>query len=74
MEIRRIRVDDSARLRALRLRALSDAPAAFGQTLAETNEPARSLYARQAFVATDQTKPLPSNPVLREVLMVRELT
>lgn len=165
MEIRRIRVDDAARLRALRLRALADAPAAFGQTLAEaqkrteeqwtafaretatsetdtiliaddcgqwygmagafvqehhpdsvrlvsmwvdptrrrsgvgaalveavaewargrharrlelwvteTNEPARSLYARQGFVATDQTKVLPSNSSLREVLMVRELT
>jgi GNAT superfamily N-acetyltransferase len=165
VEIRRIRIDDSDRLRQFRLRALADAPAAFGQTLAEaqkrtaeqwaafaretatseadtifvaedhgqwygmagafveaehpdsvrlvsmwvdparrrsgigaalveavaewargrrarrlelwvteTNEPARSLYARQRFVATDQTKPLPSNPSLQEVLMVRELT
>lgn len=164
MEIRRIRVDDGSRLRALRLKALADAPTAFGQTLAEaqkrteeqwtafaretatsqtdtifvaedcgrwcgmagafvqadhpdsvrlvsmwvdpdhrrsgvgaalveavaewagrrrarslelwvteSNESARSLYTRQGFVATDQSKPLPSNPALREVLMVREL-
>ncbi len=164
MKIRRIRGDEGLRLRALRLRALAEAPTAFGQTLAEaqkrtddewtlrareaatsgtdvifvaedqgqwhgmagafvlqdrpdtvrlvamwvdpfrrrsgvgvaligaivawarardakhvdlwvteTNEPARALYIRQGFVATDRTKALPSNPSLQEVLMAREL-
>lgn len=39
----------------------------------ETNHAARSLYARQGFAVTTQTKPLPSNPSLQEILMVREL-
>src|SRR5262245_23901545 len=34
VEIRRIRADEGLRLRALRLRALADAPQAFGSTLA----------------------------------------
>jgi len=34
MEIRRIRADEGLRLRALRLRALSDSPTAYGSTLA----------------------------------------
>jgi hypothetical protein len=34
VEIRRIRVDEGLRLRALRLQALADAPMAFGSTLA----------------------------------------
>ncbi len=164
MQVRRIRVDEGARLRALRLKALADAPTAFGHTLVEaqkrteeawtafaettatsetdamfvaeehgywygmaegllhqdadtvmlgwlwvdpirrrfgvgaalvdavvkwaracdarrvdlwvteTNDAARSLYVRQGFVATDRTKPLPSNPSFRQVMMVRELT
>ena len=40
----------------------------------DTNEQAKSLYARNGFVETERTQPLPSNPTLREVLMVRELT
>lgn len=40
----------------------------------DTNHRAKSLYARSGFVATEHTKPLPSNPTLHEVLMVRELT
>lgn len=39
----------------------------------ETNQAARSLYARQGLVVTTHTKPLPSNPALQEILMVREL-
>jgi GNAT superfamily N-acetyltransferase len=39
----------------------------------ETNHAARSLYARRGFVDTIHTKPLPSNPALQEILMVREL-
>jgi GNAT superfamily N-acetyltransferase len=164
MNIRRIKAEDGPRLRAIRLAALADAPAAFGSTLAEeqilpaehwtryaqeaaasdtsaifvaeeearwygmvrgfvhekyydivriasmwvdparrrsgvgamllkqvaawaaerdarrlqlwvteTNHAARTLYARQGFVDTTHTKPLPSNPALQEVLMVREL-
>jgi hypothetical protein len=36
VEIRRIRADEGRRLRALRLRALADAPTAFGSTVVET--------------------------------------
>jgi GNAT superfamily N-acetyltransferase len=39
----------------------------------ETNHAARSLYTRTRFMDTAHTKPLPSNPALREVLMTREL-
>lgn len=165
MEVRRIRAHEGPRLRALRLRALADAPTAFGSSLAEeeahpqeywehfareaaiaktrarfvaeenerwygmvgsfvtrdqsgtaqlvsmwvdptrrrsgigtalveavvqwargcgakrvqlwvtdTNHQAKSLYARNGFVETEHTQPLPSDPTLREVLMVRELT
>ena len=38
----------------------------------DTNRPAKSLYVRNGFVETERTQPLPSNPTLREVLMVRE--
>lgn len=34
MDVRRLRADEGARLRAIRLRALANAPAAFGDTLA----------------------------------------
>jgi ribosomal protein S18 acetylase RimI-like enzyme len=165
MEVRRIRAHEGPCLRALRLRALADAPTAFGSSLAEaqahpqdywdslaweranaqtsatfvveeherwygmvgcfihqdhpdivrlvsmwvdptrrrsgmgtalvdavvqwasacgakcvqlwvtdTNHRAKSLYARTGFIKTEHTKPLPSNPTLQEVLMVRELT
>ena len=165
MEVRRIRAHEGPCLRALRLRALADAPAAFGSSLAEaqahpqdywdslarerasaqtsatfvveenerwygmvgcfihrdhpdivrlvsmwvdptrrrsgagtalvdavvqwacacgakcvqlwvthTNHTAKSLYAQTGFVETGHTKPLPSNPTLQEVLMVRALT
>jgi ribosomal protein S18 acetylase RimI-like enzyme len=164
MEIRRIRAQEGPRLRAIRLRALADAPAGFGSSLGEaqshpraywealaretataaahalfvaeengswygmargfvhrdypaiarlasmwvdparrrsgvgaalaqavvrwargrsaacvqlwvteTNHPAKALYAVQGFVETARSKPLPSNPALREVLMVRRL-
>jgi GNAT superfamily N-acetyltransferase len=164
MEIRRIRADEGAHLRALRLRALADTPTAFSQTLAEaqrrmddewaafaqkvatsetdatfvaeehgqwygmagalvhgddpgtvmlvamwvdpvrrqlgvgaslveavvgwarardarlvdlwvteTNEGALALYLRQGFVPTDRKKPLPSNPGLQQMRMVRAL-
>ena len=164
MEIRRIRAHEGPRLRALRLRALADAPTAFGSTLAEAqahpqeywerraresavaetsaifvaeenghwygiagsfihrdhphtvrlvsmwvdpirrrsgvgsalveavlqwargreaeclqlwvtdaNHAARSLYTRHGFAETEHIKPLPSNPILQEVLMVRHL-
>jgi GNAT superfamily N-acetyltransferase len=39
----------------------------------ETNQAARSLYTRKRFMDTAHTKLLPSNPSLREVLMVLEL-
>jgi ribosomal protein S18 acetylase RimI-like enzyme len=39
----------------------------------ESNEPALALYARSGFARTNHTKPLPSNPSHREVLMVRML-
>jgi len=39
----------------------------------DTNHEAKSLYTRHGFVETEHLKPLPSNPILREVLMVRHL-
>jgi GNAT superfamily N-acetyltransferase len=39
----------------------------------DTTLQAKLLYARQGFVETKQTKPLPSHPTFQEVLMVREL-
>jgi len=39
----------------------------------ETNQAARSLYTRKRLMDTAHTKPLPSNPTLREILMVLEL-
>lgn len=165
MDVRRIRADEGPRLRALRLKALADAPTAFGSTFAEelarpsghwdrlageealsstrarfvaeeherwygmaagfvvpgepgtvqlvsmwvdptrrrsgfgaalveavvqwgrergarrlqlwvtdTNQQAKSLYARTGFLETGRAQPLPSHPTLQEVLMIRELT
>ncbi len=49
LEIRRIRPDEGLRLRALRLRALADAPMAFGSTLArEEAFPDRIWHERAA--------------------------
>lgn len=39
----------------------------------ETNLTARSLYIQKRFTDTAHTKPLPSNPSLREILMALEL-
>jgi hypothetical protein len=39
----------------------------------QTNAPARALYTRMGFVATGRTQPVPSNPTLREEVMVRDL-
>ena len=39
----------------------------------ETNIPAKSLYIRADFKATEQTQHHPSNPALREELMVLDL-
>jgi GNAT superfamily N-acetyltransferase len=63
--IRRIRADEGLRLRALRLRALADAPLAFGSTLAREQAFAESVWderaagaavgsARATFVAEEQ--------------------
>ncbi len=39
----------------------------------DTNRAAKALYARQGFAETGRTKPHPSDPGLREALMVRML-
>lgn len=39
----------------------------------DTNRQAKSVYARNGFVATEQTQSLPSNPALQEILMARDL-
>ncbi len=44
IRVRRIRVDEAARLRMLRLRALADAPLAFGTTLAEEQVRPESMW------------------------------
>lgn len=41
--------------------------------IAETNTAAKALYIGAGFTATDQSQPLPSHPLQREVLMIREL-
>jgi GNAT superfamily N-acetyltransferase len=46
--VRRIRADESLRLRALRLRALADAPAAFGSTLAREEAFADDVWQERA--------------------------
>jgi len=46
--IRRIRADEGARLRALRLRALADAPMAFGSTLAREQTFADEVWHERA--------------------------
>jgi GNAT superfamily N-acetyltransferase len=48
VEIRRIRADEGLRLRALRLRALADAPLAFGSTLAREQTFAESVWHERA--------------------------
>jgi GNAT superfamily N-acetyltransferase len=48
VEIRRIRADEGLRLRALRLRALADAPQAFGSTLAREQAFAESIWHERA--------------------------
>jgi len=39
----------------------------------DTNQQARSLYVRDGFAETGLTRPLPSNPALQEMLMVRDV-
>lgn len=41
--------------------------------VAESNEPARRLYERCGFAATGESQPLPSNPDLTEIRMLRPL-
>lgn len=48
MDVRRIRADEGPRLRALRLRALADAPTAFGSTFAEEHARPRGQWDRLA--------------------------
>ena len=48
MEIRRIRADEGLRLRALRLRALSDSPTAYGSTLASEELYPESIWHERA--------------------------
>src|SRR5262245_11057544 len=50
MEIRRIRADEGLRLKALRLRALADAPMAFGSTLAREQAYPDALWHERAAV------------------------
>jgi GNAT superfamily N-acetyltransferase len=48
MEIRRIRADEGLRLRALRLRALSDSPTAYGSTLAREESYPEAIWHERA--------------------------
>lgn len=48
MEIRPIRADEGLRLRHFRLRALADAPAAFGETLAEAQARPEAFWHERA--------------------------
>ena len=48
MEIRRIRADEGWRLRALRLRALSDSPTAYGSTLAREESYPEAIWHERA--------------------------
>ena len=47
MEIRRLSSDQAERLRSIRLRALKDAPDAFGSTLEETQRRPLSSWSEQ---------------------------
>ena len=73
---------DPARRRAGTATALCEAVAHWARErgatrlrlwVTETNTAAKSLYTRLGFVETNQTAPLPSNPALREVQMIRDL-
>ena len=48
IEIRRIRADEGLRLRALRLRALSDSPTAYGSTLASEESYPEAVWHERA--------------------------
>lgn len=50
--IRRIRADEGSRLRALRLRALAEAPLAYGSTLAREQDYPDDLWRRRALDAS----------------------
>jgi len=52
MEIRRVQPDEGVQLRALRLRALADAPQAFGSTLAETRARPEGYWHRRIETAS----------------------
>jgi GNAT superfamily N-acetyltransferase len=53
LTIRRIRVGEGPQLRAIRLRALADAPDAFGQTLAQASSLGADEYEARARVAAE---------------------
>lgn len=57
--IRRIRADEGLRLREIRLRALAEAPTAFGSTLAETEQvPDAAWHERAAAAASSEERSL----------------
>lgn len=86
MTVRRLRPDEAALFKTLRLRAVADAPDAFARTFAEISakpdewweEMTRSvtgdrLYERTGFARTGRNDRLPSNPDLAVFEMSRAL-
>lgn len=55
MDVRRIRPGDGVLLRAIRVRALTDAPTAFGQPLAEAQEKPDDYWEKWVLVASEDS-------------------